>query len=192
MGEHGSAIDSKSIRYEAKAVDDPEWIADFLADQSTGVLGLVDDGTPHLVTQLFVYDDEAGTIFFHGARGGRAHDVVAGKDRPEACFTTYSVGRFIPASEPIEFTVEYASVVAYGSVTLVDDAVTKRRVLEAFMSKFAPHLRPGEAYEEMTPESVERTAVYGLDVDTVSAKRGEKPPDYPGAYDLEAVRDESS
>ena len=189
MGEDDPTVDSESIRYAKKAVDDREWIVDFLADQSTGVLGLVDDGTPHLVTQLFVYDDEAGAFYFHGARGGRAHDVVVRESQPEACFTAYSVGRFIPASEPIEFTVEYASVVAYGSVALVDDSVTKRHVLEAFMSKFAPHLRPGEAYEEMTSESVERTAVYRLDVDTVSAKRGEKPPDYQGAYDLEDVRE---
>lgn len=182
-------VDSDAIRYQGKAVDDPAWIASFLADQATGVLGLVDETEPHLVTQLFVFDDAEGAIFVHGARAGRIHDVVEREGSVRACFTTSEMGRFIPAEEPVNFTVEYASVVAYGDVDVLDDRAEKRRVLEAFMAKFAPHLTPGEEYEEMTEESIDRTAVYRLDVERWSGKRGEKPPEYPGAYDLGEVRD---
>ncbi|WP_135806150.1 pyridoxamine 5'-phosphate oxidase family protein [Halorussus marinus] len=178
---------SDAIRYQGKAVDDDEEIAAFLDDQRSGVLGLVDDGEPHLVTQLFVYDETAGAIFFHGARDGRAHGIVADGEDVAACFTTSEMGRFIPADEPVNFTVEYTSVVAYGTVGLVSDPAAKRAVLERFMAKFAPHLTPGEDYEEMTEASIDRTAVYRLDVAEWSGKAGEKPPEYPGAYDLDAV-----
>jgi hypothetical protein len=57
------------------------------------------------------------------------------------------------------------------------------------MSKFAPQLTAGEDYEEMSEESIDRTAVYRLDVESWSGKRGEKSPDHPTAYDLDAVRD---
>ncbi len=193
MQEDGPEVDSSSIRYQGKAVDDPEWIVEFLAEQETGVLGLIDrdQGEPHLVTQLFVYDDAEGELFVHGARAGRAHDLVEERTGARACFTTSDVGRYIPAEEPVNFTVEYASVVAYGEVDLLEGRREKRRVLETFMEKFAPHLTPGEDYEEMSEESIDRTAVYRLDVERWSAKEGEKPPEYPGAYDLDAIRDSS-
>jgi hypothetical protein len=189
MDEHAPEMVSDSIRYAGKAVDDPEWIVEFLADQKSGVLGLVDDGSPHLVTQLFVYDDEAGAIYVHGASDGRAHGIVERAGSAPACFTTSEMGRFVPAAEPVNFTVEYASVVAYGTIDLLEARADKRRVLERFMSKFAPQLTAGEDYEEMSEASIDRTAVYRLDVERWSGKRGEKSPDHPTAYDLDAVRD---
>ena len=189
MDENAPEVVSDSIRYAGKAVDDPEWIVDFLADRKSGVLGLVDEGSPHLVTQLFVYDEEAGAIYVHGASDGRAHGIVERAGSAPACFTTSEMGRFVPAAEPVNFTVEYASVVAYGTIGLVGGRNDKRRVLERFMSKFAPQLTAGEDYEEVSEESIDRTAVYRLDVERWSGKRGEKPPDHPTAYDLDAVRD---
>jgi hypothetical protein len=189
MDENAPEMASDSIRYAGKAVDDPEWIVEFLADRKSGVLGLVDEGEPHLVTQLFVYDDEAGAIYVHGASDGRVYGVVERSGAAPACFTTSEMGRFVPAEEPVNFTVEYASVVAYGPIDLVEARADKRRVLERFMSKFAPQLTAGEDYEEMSEESIDRTAVYRLDVESWSGKRGEKSPDHPTAYDLDAVRD---
>lgn len=187
MKETTPEVTSDSIRYAGKAVDDPDWIVDFLAEQRTGVLGVVDDGRPHLVTQLFVADDEAGRLYVHGARAGRVHDVVAREGATEFCFTASEMGRFVPADEPVNFTVEYASVVAYGTVDFLEDRAEKRAVLERFMTKFAPHLTPGEDYEAMSEESIDRTAVYRLDVESWSGKEGWKEPDHPGAYDLDAV-----
>ena len=179
---------SESIRYHGKAIDDPTWIPDFLATQETGVLGLVDDDTPHLVTQLFVYDPEERSIFLHGAQGGRAHDLVAKGDQPRAAFTTSEKGRYIPADEPVNFTVEYSSVVAYGSIGFRTGREEKRDVLEQFMEKFAPQLTAGEDYEPITEESIDRTAVYRLDVESWSGKTGWKDADHPAAYDLDAIR----
>lgn len=180
---------SDSIRYQAKAIDDPEWIPEFLAEQETGVLCLIDDDAPHPVTQLFVYEPDAGAIYLHGARAGRAHRIVEANEKSPAAFTTSEKGRYIPADQPVNFTVEYSSVVAYGTVELRSDPEEKRRVLEQFMGKFAPHLRSGQEYERMTRESIDRTAIYRLDVDSWSGKKGWKDPDHPGAYDLDAVRD---
>ncbi|WP_331234176.1 pyridoxamine 5'-phosphate oxidase family protein [Natronorarus salvus] len=188
MTEHTPKDVSDSIRYQGKAIDDPAWIPAFLASQETGVLGLVDGDTPHLVTQLFVYDSEVNAIFLHGAQAGRAHDLIETGGEPRASFTTSEKGRYIPADEPVNFTVEYSSVVAYGSIGFVTGRKEKRRVLERFMEKFAPQLTAGEDYEEISEESVARTAVYRLDVNSWSGKEGWKDPDHPGAYDLDSIR----
>ncbi|MFC6733840.1 pyridoxamine 5'-phosphate oxidase family protein [Haladaptatus sp. GCM10025893] len=145
---------------------------------------------PHLVTQLFVYDDEAHAIFLHGARAGRAHDLVAEGDRPRASFTTSEHGRYIPADEPVNFTVEYSSVVAYGCISLLSAADEKQAVLEKVMAKYAPQLTPGEDYQPMSDESIDRTAVYRLNVESWSGKQGWKDPDHPGAYDLDQTQTE--
>ena len=179
---------SDSIRYQGKAIDDSTWIPEFLADQETGVLGLIDDDTPHLVTQLFVYDPVEGSIFLHGARAGRAYDLVENGDQPRASFTTSEKGRYIPADEPVNFTVEYSSVIAYGSIGLLTGREEKRSVLEQFMEKFAPQLTAGEDYEQISEESIDRTAVYRLDVESWSGKEGWKDADHPDAYDLDSIR----
>lgn len=175
---------SDSIRRQGKAIDDPAWISEFLAAQETCVLGLVDGETPHLVTQLFVYDSEENDIYLHGAQGGRAYTLITTGDHPRASFTTSEKGRYIPADEPVNFTVEYSSVVANGCIGCLADPAEKRRVLEQFMGKFAPHLTAGEDYEHMSEESIDRTAVYRLDVESWSGKKGWKDPDHPGAYEL--------
>lgn len=177
-----------SIRYQGKAIDDPAWIPEFLADQETGVLGLIDDDTPHLVTQLFVYNPEAGAIYLHGAQAGRAHELVKKGEQPRASFTTSEKGRYIPADEPVNFTVEYSSVVAYGIIDFLPSPEEKRAVLEQFMEKFAPQLNEGEDYERISQESIDRTAVYRLDVESWSGKKGWKDPDHPGAYSLDSTQ----
>jgi uncharacterized protein len=88
------SVASADIRYQGKAVNDENWIRGFLAGRETGVLGLTDGEEPHLVTQLFVCEDES--IYVHGASDGRAYDLVSSTDEPQSCFTTSEIGRFIP------------------------------------------------------------------------------------------------
>lgn len=184
---------SDEIRYQPKSVDDTDWIASFLAEQPAGVLGLVDEGVPYVVTQLFVYDEDEHALYLHGASAGRTHDVVErGHPATPAAFTASEMGRFIPHEVPMEFTVEYASVDVFGPIRLVDDDAEKRHALERFMAELAPHLREGEDYERISRETMDVTAVYRLDVEEWSGKRGQKDPDHPGAYDLEEVREPES
>lgn len=187
MSETPPELRSDEIRYSPKAVDDEEWIESFLSRRPKGVLGLVDDGSPYVVTQLYVYDPEEKAVFVHGANTGRTKDVVSagGDEGAEACFTVSEMGRLIPAEKPVDFTVEYASVDVFGQVSLVEDAADKRDVLERFMEKFAAPLEAGVDYLEMSEDSIDRTSVYRLDVEGWSAKEGMKDPDHPGAYEYD-------
>lgn len=189
MTDDGPRNVADRIRYAPKAVTDDEWIESFLAERPTGVVGLVDDGRPYVVTQLFVYDPGEAAVFLHGANAGRTRRIVESAGEADASFTTSRHGRFVPAEKPVDFTVEYESVDAFGRISLVGDPAAKRGVLEAFMAKLAPHLAPGRDYEPIADASIDRTSVYRIDVAEWSAKRGLKDPDHPGAYDLDAVRE---
>lgn len=179
---------SGTIRYEPRAVDDDDWIERFLADQPMGVVGLVDDGSPYLVNQLFVYDPGEQAVFFHGAHAGKTRSIVEVEDPPDVCLTVSRMGRLLPAEKPVDFDVEYESVVVYGTIDLVETPAAKRKALEQIMEKFAPQLAPGEDYHRIADASIERTSVYRIDVTGWSGKRNEFDPDFPGAYDYDAVR----
>lgn len=177
--------DASAIRYGSLAVDDDEWIHEFLRCVPTGVLALPTDAEPHVLTQLFVYDADEGACFFHGAQGGRAYDIVAEAAPIRASFSASEMGRVLPAQKPVNFNVEYGSVVARGEVSLVEERPAKFAVLERFMEKFAPQLSPEEDYDPIAGESVARTAVYRFDVESWTAKHGEKPDSFPGAFEYD-------
>lgn len=185
MSDESPRVASHEIRFQGKAVYDEQWILDFMDEQQSGVLGLTNDaGEPHLVTQLFVYIHDDSAIYLHGAEYGVAYDIVEANQPAPASFTSHTMGRYIAAEQPVNFTVEYTSVIADGTISLVQDDAHKRRVLEEVMEKYAPDMTPGEDYNEISQESIDRTAVYQLEVDSWTAKDGEKDPDHPDAYNL--------
>ncbi len=154
-----------------------------------GVVGLVDGGSPYLVNQLFVYDPDERAVFLHGAATGRTRSVVEGDGTAEACLTVSRMGDLIPAQMPVDFDVEYESVVVFGEISLVDGAADKRRALESIMRKFAPQLSAGDDYDPIADESIERTSVYRIDVEGWSAKRNDMPDDET-TYDYWSVRND--
>jgi nitroimidazol reductase NimA-like FMN-containing flavoprotein (pyridoxamine 5'-phosphate oxidase superfamily) len=179
---------AEDVRLSPRAVDDDALIEAFLDRRPMGVLGLVDDGSPYVVNQLFVYDATERAIFLHGANIGRTRTVVEASDPAEASFTVSEMGRLLPAEKPVDFDVEYASVVAVGEIRRLDGRDEKRRALERLMAKFAPQLEAGEDYAPIADASIDRTSVYRLDVEEWSGKRNE-PDGAPGAYDYDAVRE---
>ncbi|WP_416841407.1 pyridoxamine 5'-phosphate oxidase family protein [Haloferax sp. DFSO52] len=172
------------VRYSPRAVEDDDWITAFLTQQPTCVLGLVDEGSPYVVNQLFVYDPTEYAIYLHGAITGKTRTIVEQSDSPDASLTVSRMGRLLPAENPVDFDVEYASVVGYGEISLVVDSDQKRRALELLMAKFAPHLTSGEDYNPIAESSIERTSVYRVDIEGWSAKRNEMEEAFTGAYDF--------
>lgn len=176
---------SDEVRLAGRAETDDEWIEDFLTEQPMCVLGLVDDGSPYLVNQLFVYDSDEQAAFLHGAATGRTRTIVERADPADACLTVSRMGRLLPAEMPVDFDVEYESVVAYGEIAVVEGESRKRDALETIMSTFASHLEAGEDYDPIADASIDRTSVYRVDVDGWSGKRNEMAPDFPGAYEYD-------
>ena len=64
----------------------------------------------------------------------------------------------------------------------------KDTIMQLILDKYFPHLRPGQQYRQgqyyrpITPEELNATAVYRLDVEEWSAKHKSVPQDFPGAF----------
>ncbi|HSM54739.1 MAG TPA: pyridoxamine 5'-phosphate oxidase family protein [Candidatus Sulfomarinibacteraceae bacterium] len=175
------------IRRSDRAIDDEEWIRAFLGRAAYGHFAIVQDGQPFINSNLFVYDAEAHAIFFHTARTGRTPANVG--DGARVCFTTTEMGRLLPADVALEFSVEYAGVVAFGAAAIVRDEKEATRALQMLLDKYFPHLQPGRDYRPPVAEELKRTAVYRLQIEEWSAKKKEVG-DFPGSfyYDAQTTR----
>lgn len=162
-------------------------MASFLKRAPYGFLATVGDGgQPFLNANLFVFDggdDGSGRrIYLHTHRTGRTRSNL--EDAAPVAFGAMAMGRLLPAPEALEFSVEYAGVVAFGTGRVVEDPREAKAALQMLLDKYAPHLRPGPDYRPTTDAELERTAVYRIDVDTWSGKQKEADADHPGAFAL--------
>lgn len=164
-------------------------MAAFLKRAPYGFLATVGpDAQPFLNANLFVFDDRSNgrRIYLHTHRTGRTRDNLepTAEAAPKVAFGAMAMGRLLPAPEALEFSVEYAGVIAFGTGHVVDDPEEARTALQILLDKYAPHLRPGTDYRPTTDAELRRTAVYRIDVETWSGKQKEADPDFPGAFAL--------
>lgn len=87
------------------------------------------------------------------------------------------MGRLLPAPEALEFSVEYAGVVTFGTGRVVEEQDEARTALQMLLDKYAPHLRPGVDYRATTDDELKRTAVYRIDIEAWSGKQKGVPED---------------
>lgn len=165
---------------------DDAWVRGFLERALFGVLATVEDGRPFLNSNLFVYVPEEHRIYIHTARTGRTPENAAAGG--PGTFTAAVMGRLLPAATALEFSVEYAAAVCFGTVRNVPEEEEKRRVLELLMRKYAPHLEPGRDYRPIVPAELARTGVHVLEIEAWSGKQKVVAPDFPGAYVLDEPR----
>jgi len=162
---------------------DDGWIRALLTAAPHGFLALVGpDGSAHLNSNIFVFDEGRHCIYLHTHRTGRTRESVEREER--VTFGVALMGRMLPAPEALSFSVEYAGATVFGRGRVVDTEDEARRGLQLLLDKYAPHLRPGRDYRPITDEELRRTAVFRIDIDAWSGKQKEVEEDFPGAYAL--------
>lgn len=169
-----------AVRRADRAVRDDAWIGDALRAAPVGVVATVANSQPFLNSNLFVYDEAAHAIYLHTARQGRTRANVEAHD--QVAFTVFTMGRLLPASTALEFSVEYACVVVFGTGAIVTDRAEARRGLELLMDKYAPHLVAGRDYRPITDSELEQTSVFRIRIEEWVGKRKQVADDFPGAY----------
>ena len=173
------------VTRQDRAVSDPAWIIDLLRRAAVGTVAtaqMMDDGQPQPFTntQLFVYDPARHAVILHSGRRGRMFRAAQPEQR--AVFTAFEMGRLLPADTALNFSVEYASVVAFGRLRVLADPDEARAALQLLLDKYFAHLRPGEHYRPITQGELDATAVYILQIDEWSGKRKQVEEDFPGAF----------
>ena len=102
-----------------------------LREGTSGVLSLTgDEGYPYGVPLSYVYDGDK--LYFHCAKEG--HKIDAIRKNPKASFCVIAQDEIVPD----KYTTCYRSVIAFGSVRILENEGEKRRAIEELALKYAP------------------------------------------------------
>lgn len=102
-----------------------------LREGTSGVLSLTgDEGYPYGVPLSYVYDGDK--LYFHCAKEG--HKIDAIRKNPKASFCVIEQDEIVPE----KYTTCYRSVIAFGSVRILENEGEKRRAIEELALKYAP------------------------------------------------------
>ena len=175
-----TTLPANAVKRSDREVTDETWIRALLHRAPVGYLATVHDDQPFINSNIFVYDEAANAIYMHTARLGRTQGNV--DQHEKVCFTVTEMGRLLPADVALEFSVEYAGVVVFGTAVIIQEQQEAIDALQLLMDKYAPHLTPGQDYRPPVAEELKRTAVYRIHIDKWSGKKKEVASDFPGAY----------
>ena len=147
---------------------DDDWVRSFLRRARIGHVATRWDDQPFITPTTFWYDEEGHQIIFHSNVVGRVRANVERHNR--VCFEASEAGRFLASNVALEFSVQYASVIAFGTVRFIEDAEEKRRALYGLIAKYFPGMTAGKEYRPITDGELLHTSVYAISVESWSGK----------------------
>jgi len=155
---------TRVVREANRAVYDREVIYKILDEAFVCHVGFAVEGQPYVIPTLFARVADA--IYFHGSAASRMLRG-AGSGIP-VCVTVTLMDGLILARSVFNHSMNYRSVVALGTATLVSEAKEKWEALHAFTEK----LIPGRWQDARQPNERElkATSILRLPLTEVSAK----------------------
>jgi uncharacterized protein len=149
-----------------------EWIRAFLREAQVGHIASARDGQPFLNPGTFWFDEENHQIIFHSNVAGRVRSNL--ETNPRVCFEASEMGRLLPSNVALEFSLQYRSVIVFGTARLLADKEQARRALYGLIQKYFPKMRAGREYREITDKELKRTSVYAIQIEEWSGKENWK------------------
>ena len=151
----------REMRSKANLLTNEE-VENILKTSPNGTLALYgENGYPYSVPVNFVYSD--GKIYFHGAAEGYKLDCM--KKDPHVSFSV--IGKDDIAKE--NFTTLFSSVIAFGTIRVIDTIEEKIPVLEAMVGKYSAEFM--ESGKELIRKGCGSVA-YELTIDHMTGKKG--------------------
>ena len=151
---------------------DEAWIRLFLREARVGHVASVQDGQPFINPSTFWFDEEHHQIIFHSNVAGRIRSNI--EANPKVCIEVSEMGRLLPANVALEFSLQFRSVIVFGTARLVSDPDEARRVLYGLIHKYFPLMKPGKEFREITDKELRSTSVYAIQIEQWSGKENWK------------------
>jgi nitroimidazol reductase NimA-like FMN-containing flavoprotein (pyridoxamine 5'-phosphate oxidase superfamily) len=133
-------------------------------------VGFIVDGTPVVIPTLHARDGD--TLYLHGSPASRMLRSMRSGD--EVCVTITLTDGIVLARAPFHSSLNYRSVVIFGTPRIVDDPAEKLRAFEVLTD----HVTPGrwDDCRRPTPKEVAGTLVAAVPIAEASAKVRTGPP----------------
>lgn len=147
---------------------DDDWIRAFLRTAKVGHIASARDGQPYLNPSTFWFDQEHHQIIVHSNVAGRVRSNI--ENNHKVCFEASEVGKLLPSNVALEFSLQYRSVIVFGTARIVTDHDETRRVLYGLIKKYFPKMTPGREFREITDKELRATSVYAIQIEEWSGK----------------------
>jgi len=133
-------------------------------------VGYVINNEPYVTPTC--YWREGNKLYWHGSSASRMLRTMTGGI--SACVTVSHMDGLVLARSAFHHSINYRSVMAYGTAYAVTDMAEVSAGLEAFMERIAP----GRWHEARQPtaQELKATLVVGMEIDEASAKIRTGPP----------------
>jgi nitroimidazol reductase NimA-like FMN-containing flavoprotein (pyridoxamine 5'-phosphate oxidase superfamily) len=130
------------------------------------------DAQPFVTPTNYYFDEPGHRLIFHSNLAGR---LRANIDRnPKVCAEVSEMGRYLPSNVSLEFSVQFRSVMVYGSACIIEDRDEQRRLLHQLIAKYFAPLELGKDYRPVTDQELKKTSVYELRIESWSGKENWK------------------
>lgn len=147
---------------------DDDWIRAFLRAAKVGHIATSFDNQPFLNPTTFWLDEENHQIVFHSNVAGRVRSNI--ESNPKVSLEASELGRLLPSNVALEFSLQFRSVVVFGTAQLVTDPMEARRLLYGLISKYFPKMTAGREYREITDKELRATSIYVIKIESWSGK----------------------
>ena len=147
---------------------DDAWIRAFLKEAQVGHIATSSDGQPFLNPSIFWYDEENHQIVFHSNIAGRVRSNI--ETNPKVSIEASELGKLLPSNVALEFSLQFRSVIAFGTARIVTNPDEARRLLYGLISKYFPAMTAGKEYREITDKELRATSVYAIQFEDWSGK----------------------
>ena len=151
-----------TTRRSEKAITNPKELQRIIQSAQVCRLAFADHNMPYVVPMHFGMKEN--TFYFHCAHKGRKLDII--KRNPVVCFEIESDHHITNTGKPCNWSTRYASVIGYGTASLVDDPQQKKEALTIIVSHYAP----GTVYE-FQEKKIDEVAILKVVVTSMTGKK---------------------
>lgn len=157
-------------RHPERAV--PERAEEILRAGRVAHVGFVVDGQPFVIPFTYLYED--GMLYLHGAPASRALRTLA--VGTPVCVEVTLLDGLVASREAKSHSVNYRSVVAFGTAAPVADLDAKRSIFERMTARYFPGRTAGTDYLQARAGDLRGVELVVVVIDERSAKVRSGPP----------------
>lgn len=152
------------MRRKEKEVLEKDLIEFVLQKAEVCRVAFSDNNQPYLVPLSFGYEPgEPGFLYFHSALEGRKLDMLT--LNPRVCFEVEYGCKLVRTETPCNFTVHFASVIGFGTASIITDHARKAYGLDLIVKHY------GAVPPSYEIKALSKLAVVQIKIDEMTCKK---------------------
>ena len=144
-----------------------DWIRAYLHEAKICRIATSWDDQPFVMANTFWFEEDNHRIIFHTNLAGRMRANI--ERNPKVCLEVSELGKLLPSNVALEFSLQYRSVMVFGTVRVLGEPAEQRGALYGLIGKYF-NMIPGTEYRPITEDELRQTSVYALDIESWSGK----------------------